>query len=442
MRGGSSHLQRIAIVVFGITGLMLNIWIAWNLFLRGAGTGRNDFTSFYGGAALAGTPDLYNPTKVSELQLRVTGERTSEAEKFVRLPCYAIFLKPLAWLPYPAAYLIWELLSAAALLAALLLWPGQSATTKWLTFCWMLPIFVALFNGQDDALVLFWIALAANLLHRERPLTAGMALAMAASKYHLLVLIPLVIVAQRRWRMAAGTAMAGGALIAVSFLSAGLDWPWRYFALLADSRLIPNSHIMPSLWANFKNMRFGLEFEMLAAIVLAAVIYRVARLDRSFERPLGLALVGGILLSLHCWLADCTLVLPAIMISVHRAARYARFPTFAQLTPVPWFLVHLPPPLPVAARVLLVLLVLAGLLDSELSSGSRRFLSTRSTRFPAKGITMVKMAAHHISQMGAAASSRGAKRSARNQPAVMAAPNASAVKRCSARVVAAWTASA
>ena len=188
---------------------------------------------------------------------------TGDSQKFMRLPCYAMFLKPLAWFPYRTAYVLWELLSATALLAALVLWPGPSPKTKWLTACWMLPVFVALFNGQDDMFVLFWIALSARLLHRKWPMAAAIALALAASKYHLILMIPMVILAQRRWRMATGVLAGGGMLLAISFAVAGPDWPWRYYDLLRDTRFLPDLSHTPSLYAIFQNLRCGTQLEIL-----------------------------------------------------------------------------------------------------------------------------------------------------------------------------------
>src|ERR1035437_7047992 len=353
----------------------MNLWLVWNLLLSGGATGRNDFLSFYAGATLAATPDLYDRAKISEVQLRAIGE-TGDSQKFVRLPCYAMFLKPLAWLPYRTAYLVWELLSATALAAALWLWPHSPPRTKWLAVCWTLPIYAGLLIGQDDTFVLFWIALSARLMHRKWPMAAGVAMALAASKYHLIVLVALVIVAQKRWRMAAGAAIGGCALLALSFALAGPDWPWRYFAVLADPSLVIDVRHMPGLWGSFQQMRFGLQFQILAAIVVAAVVFPAARLDPSFERPMALALVGGILISVHVWLADCSLLLPAIMISVYDKSSSMRLPAALMMVLVPWFVLQFHPPIPVLTRALIVWLLLAGLVHCERLA--RRGLSLQS----------------------------------------------------------------
>jgi hypothetical protein len=267
----------------------------------------------------------------------------------------------LGWLPYGTAYLLWEILSAAGLVAAVVLWPGPSPATKWLIACWTLPVFAALFNGQDDTLVLFWIALAAWLLHRRWPLAAGIALALAASKYHLIALVPMVILAQKRWRVMAGAIGGGCVLLALSFVGTGWDWPRRYLRMLQEPGLAPDVSHAPSFYANFQAVRFGTVVEIAAVILLAAVVFRVGRIDSSFERPVALALGASILVSLHSWMADCTLLLPALMLASEAAAPYIRFSGLVLATPMPWLMLQLPAPLPTFTRILILWLVLTGL---------------------------------------------------------------------------------
>jgi len=353
--------------------VLLNVWLTWHMLLPGASfralaagaiAGRNDFLSFYAGAVLAGTPDLYNPDRVSEVQMREAG-RTGDSQKFIRLPCFALFLKPLSALPYHTAYLFWELLSVTALVAALVLWPGVSPTLKWLMACWFLPIVAGIFNGQDDTLVLFWIALSARLLHNGRPRLGGISLALAASKYHLILFIPILILAQKRWRMAAGIATGAVALLALSFATAGSDWPSRYLALLRNPQFAAELTNAPSFYANFQAMRFGSQFEIAAIILLAVIVFRISLNDRSFERPVALAIVCGILVSLHSWLADCTLLLPTLIATGGDENRFTRFASLLLLTPMPWLLLQSSAPLPTITRILMLGLVLSRFAHSE-----------------------------------------------------------------------------
>jgi len=356
-------MSRLAVVAVCLCGVAANVWFAWNLFLPGAaGTGRNDFLELYAGGQLAGSPDLYNQASVRAAELRAIGE---SGLPFPRLPYYALLLKPLTWMPYRTAYAVWIVILVAALAAFAILWPHVSPAGKWMVCCWSLPAWVSVFNGQDVALLLLWAALAVWLLRRGKEATAGAVLALCAAKYHLVVLIPLVILAQRRWRMAAGAVGAGAAMLAVSFLVAGASWPREYWAALAGPGIQQAVSRMPNLHGLLSVMPFGLALEVVAAILVAATVFLAARRTSEFERPLALALVGSLLVSPHTYLADCALLLPALMMTTGGGAAANRrlISGVALATPVPWFLMQLPLPLPTLTRALMVALVY-GMADS------------------------------------------------------------------------------
>ena len=353
-----SRLMRI--VAFGVLGLAYNVWTAWNIFLPGAATGRNDFISFYSGGSLAGTADLYDSPKVREFQLSIVG-LTGDSQVYNRIPFFAFLLKAVTWLPYQRAYLLWEMLSAVAIIAGVALWPGPAPHKKWLAACWLLPVYLALFNGQDVTFVWFWIALSARFLHRKWPYLAGLALSLAASKYHLLIMIPIVVLAQKRWRFAAGVTTGIGILLSSSFGIAGLDWPRRYLAVLRDPRLVTDMSQMPGLYGSFHYMPGGLYLQAAAMILSVWVVFQISRCDATFERPLAYALLAGILASPHTWLADCILLLPVLMPASEPPDLSIRFCSLALITPVPWFLLQLPAPMPMLTRGLILALLLAQL---------------------------------------------------------------------------------
>ena len=150
-------------------------------------------------------------------------------------------------------------------------------------------------------------------------------------------------------------------LLALSFVGTGWDWPRRYLRMLQEPGLAPDVSHAPSFYANFQAMRFGTAVEIAAVILLAAIVFRISRMDLSFEWPLALALAGSILVSLHSWMADCTLLLPALMLASEAAVPYIRIPALVLATPMPWLLLQLPAPLPTFTRILMLWLVLTGL---------------------------------------------------------------------------------
>jgi hypothetical protein len=333
--------KRLTRILFCLAGVVLNVWVACGLLLPGAWTGRNDFLSLYAGARLSGTADLYSREAVRNTQLAAIGE-TGESLRFSRLPYYGLLLKPLGWLPYRVAFGVWVAAGVAALVAFAVLWRGA------MVCCWFLPAFVALFNGQDGGLLILWVALAAMLVRRDRHFWAGVVLALCASKYHLAILLPLVIVAQQRWRVAAGGAVAGVVMLAVSFAAGGWNWPREYYAVLTDGRLHPSVANMPSL----HGMQMGIAAEAAGVLVLVVCVYLAARAS-SFEWAMAVALAAGLLVGFHTYLADCVVLLPAIILAMGRL----RVLAIALATPVPWLLLQMAAPLPNVTRMLILVVV-------------------------------------------------------------------------------------
>lgn len=338
-------------------GVVVCISITWTLFLPDAATGRNDFLALYAGGQLAGTSGLYDSNRVREVQLHAIGE-WGPSLRFSRLPYYALLLKPLMLLPYRISYLIWEVLSVLALLGFALLWPSEDQRTKWLVCCWSLPAFVALLGGQDVSFLLLWIALSIRAHQKDKPATAGALLALCASKYHLMILVPVVIVAQRRWRIAAGAAAMGGALLAISFAVAGPAWPLQYYAVLTD----PNIHVgiisMPNIHALVASTPSARFLEVFASTAIVVVVFSASRRHSSFEWALAIALAAGLLVSFHSYLMDCAILLPALILILQaRLSEPTRLLALLLATPFPWFFLKLPVPLPHAARLLMISLV-------------------------------------------------------------------------------------
>ena len=349
-----------------IAGALLNIWVACNLCLPGAWQGRNDFMGFYAGARLVGGPHLYHRDSIREEHLRAVGE-TGEIQ-YGRLPCFAFFLKPLAWLPYYRAAAVWETLSALAFLSFIALWPGAAPATRWVICSWSLPAFVALFGGQDDLILLLWVALGARLLRAGNPFSAGMVLALCSSKFHLFLLVPVVLLAQSRWRVLGGVATGMATLLAISFGVAGPAWPLNFYRFLTDKRVSTGLEHMPNLHSLLAGAGpFALPLQIVAALALAAGIFLAARTTPTLEAPLGVALIAGTLIGFHGYLADGALFLPGLMAlsslsSMSSAtAAYARWPALALVTPIPWAFLQLPTPMPAVAQLLVLACACTGI---------------------------------------------------------------------------------
>lgn len=282
-----------ALLYSGVSGLALS--------------GRNDFVPLYVAAQLSGGPDLYDAQRYQDFQIAQFGE-FNESLRFTRLPFYALLLKPLALLSYDQAHLIWFLLRLAAVLAFVLLWPHESRGDVALVACLSLPIVAALANGQDSLLPLLFVTLAVRW-QPARPAAAGLILSLCAIKFHLFVLLPLLLLAQKRWRVLQGFFAGAAVLLALSFLAGGSNWPAEYFHTLTDGRVHPSITHMPNLHGLFSDPPLEMA---LSLVILGAAWWAMQRTN--FLLGLAVALTGGILLSYHAFLADCVLLTPVVLI--------------------------------------------------------------------------------------------------------------------------------
>jgi len=296
--------------------------------------GGNDFLAFYAGAKLGGTPDLYNPEKAREIQLGSAG-MVAKGLSFVRLPYFALFLKPLGMLPYKTAYLVWQIANVAALVGFLALWKATPPKLTVALACCLAPALVScLINGQDVFFLLLWIGLAARLLALNRPVAAGLVLSLCLQKYHLFALAPLWIVGQRRWRAGVGVCAGAAGLLALSFVGAGWSWPVEYLRVLSAPAIHPGVEVMPNIHGLASMDGFPFGFEVLLVALVAAAVWYVCR-HGSEDYAMCATLAGGLLVSWHAYPADASLLIPAAAILLHKSScRPTRILTFICVFPM------------------------------------------------------------------------------------------------------------
>lgn len=155
---------------------------------------------------------------------------TRDPLAYANPPFFLLAFVPLTALPYGAALALWQALSAAAYLAALLLtlralgWRprGSDLATLLVLACAALPPVVCILVGQQSTLVLLALALG-FWLERRHPFAAGLALAGAGIKPHFVAFPALWLLATRRWPALAGLALGGAALGLLSLAMVGLD---------------------------------------------------------------------------------------------------------------------------------------------------------------------------------------------------------------------------
>ncbi len=280
--------------------------------------GQNDFVQLYAGARLSGTPQLYEPEACKKVHVEVLG-LCLQGVYYSRPPFYAFLLRPLARLPYQAAYWLFQTISLGAFVWFLRMWlPRRPELLLFASLC--LPVLSNFLTGQDLAFALLAFALSTEAMRRSRDFAGGLLLALCAIKIHLFILVPVVLLIHRKWKVLWGGASGAAVLAAISFLSDGWDWPRRYLALLGNPELHPGAEHMPTL----RGLVFaatGSESRALLILLSALVVLTLVWIAwrGSLEFGLALALPAGLLIGYHAYLQDCVILLMTFLLALEHS---------------------------------------------------------------------------------------------------------------------------
>ena len=343
--------------LFAVTALcLIFLLMRFRAELPRAVPGINDFMGIYAGARLVGTPEQFSADAYIREQIRATGW-SAPSVLYTRLPAFAVLLRPLGRLKYKTAFYLWEILSLAAFGAFLILWPTRDRVLLVCAACSSFALFADVTGGQDIAFLLLILAVAWRL-GPTRPYLAGAVLGLAVLKFHLLLLIPVFLIAQRRWHMLAGAATTIAATLAICFAAAGMDWMPKYVHFVLQGQTNPNVRAMVNLHGLVDGLPHSPEWELAGAVLVAIGVGWIARRS-GFSAGLSVALVGSMLTSHHAYAADLLLLLPALLtLAAEAPSLPPRVLCFLLLTPLP-FLIGSPFPLASPIPILLVVLMIA-----------------------------------------------------------------------------------
>ena len=142
---------------------------------------------------------------------------------YISPPLLAWLFVPLTAMSVPLAYVIWTLVSLAALVWAWHIaapYRGLAKLTLLLLALALWPVMQSLYYGQPTILLLGLVATAWWLLAGNRPIAAGVALAIATGlKPQTVILVPLALLVSGRYRVFASWA-AGSVLFAAAGIAA------------------------------------------------------------------------------------------------------------------------------------------------------------------------------------------------------------------------------
>ena len=276
----------------------------------------SEYLTFYIGGRLVGTPFLYDMAHGYQEQIKAVGGYGDQF-LFVRIPFCAVLHRPLAVLPYYVALRCWLVILFAALVGFLFAWNVTDRKMALMACGWSLPILFDFAFGKDTTVLILVLAVAFRLYSR-RPAAAGLVLSLLAIKYHLFFLLPLVIIGQRRWKIAAGFACGAAVITALSFWAGGLDWPVRLIGLLgAQSK--PHEYLMPNIRGLLAPLTDLFLPELVLDLAVAILVWSIIR-RADFVYGMAAVLVGGLLVSHHAAVYDCVVLIPALLIVMERSA--------------------------------------------------------------------------------------------------------------------------
>jgi hypothetical protein len=201
------------VVVVGLAGALA--YASFDIFtltrIQAAGA---DFSCFWAGAkaALDAPARIYDFHYVSELQGWPLGP--GRLRPFIYPPSGLLLFAPLAAAPYWVGYGAWV---AATLL--LFLWAARRIGAPWWMILLAPTVSLVVYTGQVTFLVGGLVL--GGLSLRERPLAAGVLFGLAAAvKPQFLLLVPVALAAEGRWR----TLLAAGSTGLALCLAAALVW--------------------------------------------------------------------------------------------------------------------------------------------------------------------------------------------------------------------------
>jgi hypothetical protein len=308
-----------------------------------------DYSAFYAGGRLVGSSSLYQPKVTLTLLDQAMGCHAPWAV-FIKPPFYAALMWPLSQLTFERALFIWRVLGILALAAFVYLWPGNKYAAV-ASCAWFLPVSANFTVGQDVAFLLFFLMAGYRLIERDSPYIAGLILGLCAIKFHLFLLLPVLIIQKRLWRVAAGLVTTGAALVALSFVAAGPHWLTEYFEALRNQESYYSSggFDYPNLRCLFHGYSPAFLCAAAAVILLTCLLIRFGSLATGFTG----VLMGGLLLAPHSTLADYALLVPVLLVAVGSGLGVCRYLAMFLMTP---FVVALPGGSDVWTLLLLVLL--------------------------------------------------------------------------------------
>lgn len=331
------------------------------------GFANRDFSNYWlaGKLSLDGQQQLLFTQPTHQAALEDALGRDLPIRNWSYPPHYLLFLAPLGYLSYPAAYLVFTLAGLAFFVFSI-----RAFVVSHPQHCSIFPVEAALLLipfalsqiaiGQNG----FWfggLMLLALAGREDRPWLTGLALAALTIKPQLGILFPFLMLIERRYLVIATTIVWAGVLVGVSVLLFGIEsWSGYLNEAVAYQQVVMTEwkglflRMMPTLFAAFRTLQIDAGTALylhlgMASLILVMTLFAMVRTKDSFKRAL-IMVCGTFLITPYAFTYDLgallALVAMASVSGTKGEADLLRMFGFGLLFSMPlWMPVFLPHPL-------------------------------------------------------------------------------------------------
>jgi alpha-1,2-mannosyltransferase len=229
-------------------------------------------------------------------------------------PTFLVVLLPLALLPYIPSLIAWLALTLSGYLVILRRIAPHPATI-WLALAFP-GTFQNFFHGQNGFLSAALIG-GGLLLLDQFPLAGGFLLGLVSYKPHLTVLIPLALIAGKRWQALISLLIAASVMVLSSFVLFGKD-VWLAFLnnLSLPMKLLENGSLpinkMVTIFSALLEFGAGLHLalfiQVCVMLAVALAIFLVWHQNRPLSSRASVLVIGILLFTPYLFAYDLTLL--------------------------------------------------------------------------------------------------------------------------------------
>ena len=298
----------------------LIIVVLWLLY--GAQRSFNDFFGFWSfGRAAASGIDVYDISELRTFQNELTSAEHSWYPYFYP-PSLLLPLIPLSAFPLRIAYIVWSVGGITAYIATTLgrRWRSTAGLSLLLA-----PTTLLTFIFGHSGLISSALLIGGLRQIEKRPILAGVLLGLLTAKPQNGLLVPVVLLAGRYWRV---TGIASLVTLALVMSSGGvfgaaiwLDWlsagpsNWRLFWVVFFGYA---GHLMPTVAASMRQIGASSALADTAQVAVALgvffITWRICKRGIT-ERTIPAVLVGTILVTPYMYIVDLPLMTAAIVMA-------------------------------------------------------------------------------------------------------------------------------